>query len=234
GGWVGQVLPDPSSVAGASPLFAATGITGAGRTAGGVYRFSTGTSTWAPASKGIPNGAVITSLAANSNGALLLAVYAATDGNGVYGSINNGLTWAQVGTGLSSVSVSALLFDTVGDLYAGASAASGGGIFKLALSTQATAWTQMTSGTTPTVQAFAQDAATGTIWAQLAAGTSSGGGLFKLTAGTWAPDTAQPLLASLPATDCTLTRANASALAVDFSGGVIYWGSESCRLVVPP
>jgi hypothetical protein len=243
GGWLNQILVDGSTAPGI--LYAATGklvdTTPSGVATGGVFKFipTPGPNTWAPVNNGIPNGSIVTCLAAELQLISVLKLYAGTNGAGVFVSLDGGATWNPVAaTGLTNGNIARLFVDntttaTQGTLWVGGvnSGGSTGGIFSLAPAS--TTWTVSLPGTTATVQAFAQDA-TGGMWAQLAGAStaSPAGGLWKLTAGTWSQAANQPFLG----VDCSATRAGSSAFTIDLvpTIPVIYWGSSSCGLLSRP
>jgi hypothetical protein len=237
GGWINAIAADPTT-SGAGIVYAATGLFSDVTTAGGIFKFNPGPSTWAPANNGIPNGTVITSFAFDVVVNQARSIFAGTRGNGVFVSSDNGSTWRPLAAaGLGNGTVSALFEDRNRILWAGGDGSTGGGIYSLNVAAGATTWAPSLSGPTQTVQAFAQDLNTPLpdIWAELGAGKTAvpAGGLYHFS-GTWALDPNQP--PGVGATDCSLTRSDAAALAIDSNPAtsVLYWGSKSCGLLSRP
>jgi len=79
----------------------------------------------------------INAIAADSSG----NVYAATDGNGVWKTTDNGLTWTEFNTGLTSPMVKTLRIDSANNIFAGTV---GGGVFMYPSS--GASWTQRVNG----------------------------------------------------------------------------------------
>ena len=224
GGWINALLPDPLN----SVVYGGSGKPTNATTAAGVFKFSASSGAWAAINNGIPNGRVITSLAARTLLGAVKRLYAGTDGSGVLISLDNGLTWNPFGTGLSNANVTAVFLDSHQTVWAGTST---GAIYKLIDLT--TAWSSTTSPSTQTVQAFAEDThAPDTLYGQAFGGNPVGGllSIDPVAGTTWALANAG-LTGAVP--DCSVTRSNASALAVDtvVTPSMIYWGSEHCGLL---
>ena len=228
GGWINALVGDGFN----SAAYAGSGKPADATTAGGAFKFTASSARWAPSSNGIPNGRGITSLAPRLDvlSGAVLALYAGTDGSGVLYTLDGGMTWNPLGTGLSTANVTAVFVDSHNTVWAGTST---GGISKLLDKT--TAWVATTTTATGAVQAFAEDSHFSTLYAQAFGGDAgpSFGGLLSINgvSGTTWVQTNTGLTGGAP--DCSATRSNASALAVDSvpATSVIYWGSKSCGLL---
>jgi hypothetical protein len=226
GGWINAIAVDPNA---ASNVYVGTGLPGDPTTAGGIFKSTNGGASWSPSGTGIPNGRIITALAAVKTGTFA-GLYAGTDGSGVFISRDNGGSWEPFNSSLSNLNISTLAVDATNKLYAGGAGATGGGIFKLLSSGS---WTLMTGapGAGFTVRAIVGDvgASSATLYAQV-----SPGGLYKFAGTTWASFNTglSAVLISSVATDCSASVAR--ALATDSTtAGIVYFGSAnpSCGLV---
>ena len=230
GGWVNAIVPDAFN----TTVYAGTGKPSDAKTGAGIFRYTSATPRWTAVNNGVPNGRVITSMAARRDpvSSAVQVLYATTDGSGVIFTRDSGLTWNTLGSGLSTTNVTAVFVDSNNTVWAGTSA---GAISKLV--NGASSWVSTTSPATGAVQAFAEDihsAPNSTIYAQTFGGNPTGG-LFTMdsVAGTtWALTNTG--LTGTP--DCSVTRSNASALAIDnaFVPSTVYWGSRSCGLLSRP
>ena len=213
GAYVNQLILNPSG----TTLFAATGLDPLH--AAGVFRSTDTAATWSSRSNGLPNGAVITSIAAAWAKS---EVFAGTATAGVYASFDNGVSWRVFNAGLgANLTVSALIYDAATDtLTVGTSA---GAILQMKPVNTTGSWTVTdTGGLTQAVQFFALGPAD-QLYAQAAGGSAAGGGLLALSGTSWAG-----LNGGFGTTpDCSITAPGARALAVTASGN-IYWGSANC------
>src|ERR1700740_1992849 len=93
-------------------------------TDGGVFKSTTGGSSWSPVNTGLPSNTYVYALAIDPTTPTTL--YAAM--KGVFKSTNGGSSWSAVNAGLPSTPIFALALDptTPTTLYAG----TGGGVFK--------------------------------------------------------------------------------------------------------
>jgi len=150
-----------------------------GTLGGDVFKSTDGGASWSPpVSTGVTQ---ITSLAVDP--VTPTVIYAGTYAGGVFMSINEGVTWNVVNSGLASTNVRALAIDPVTptSLYAGTF----GGVFKS--SNGGITWSEVNSGGLTNTDILALAIAPTTPTATVYAGTS-GGGVFKSTDGgaSWA------------------------------------------------
>jgi isoaspartyl peptidase/L-asparaginase-like protein (Ntn-hydrolase superfamily) len=92
-----------------------------------MYRSTDYGATWSEINAGLTNP-IVFALAFNSNG----AIYAGTDGGGMFCMMGNAERWTQINTGLMNTAILSLVLDSKGFIFAGTS---GGGVFRSIRST---------------------------------------------------------------------------------------------------
>ncbi|GFO67303.1 hypothetical protein GMLC_08820 [Geomonas limicola] len=173
-------------------------------TSEGIYVYNSGTDTWSAYAGGQPSNTDLTGLAFRG-----VSLFTATNGGGVYRSDNGG-SWSQINTNLTSTVVNALVLDA-GNIYVGTPS----GVFRSA--DNGATWFQVSSGITNTnVKALGLAMGNPSF---LTAGTNGGGVFFSTNSGdVWT------------AMNTGLTDKTVTSLAASSAAKKVYAGTAGSKI----